>query len=205
MHCPTQLAFTQMDWLCSYTIQITVVSTLFWGWTSSLFSMYAYNIISLHCTLCLFSLHPFFSLHVFIHGFGWLFCLHVLCGMNWFFCFLFFVGFFWFVLVFFWMCICFLLFVLTFWSLVIWIFYIYFLLSPLFSPHLLNICSVCLVHFPYIFFYIFALKRPPKVALPWYSLPGLPWNETIFSLCSEVCGWNTLPFAHLMGWELFYP
>lgn len=167
-------------------------------WTSSLFSMYAYNIISLRSTLCLFSLHPFFSLHVFIH-LGWLFCLHVLCGMSvcLFFCFGFFGMCIWFLVFFFFF---------TFWSLVIWIFYIYFLLSPLFSPHLFHVSFFCVPCSLSIYFsYIFALKRPPKVALPWYSLPGLPWNETIFSLCSEVCGSNTLPFAHLMGWEPLCP
>lgn len=110
---------------------------------------------------------------------------------------------------FFGMCIWFLVFFyffFTFWSLVIWIFCIYFLLSPLFSPHLFHVSFFCVPCSLSIYFsYIFALKRPPKVALPWYSLPGLPWNETIFSLCSEVCGSNTLPFAHLMGWEPLYP
>lgn len=95
------------------------------------------------------------------------------------------------------------------------------LFSSLFFPDLLFLFSLsllCLCFFLHIFFfffflfhvlcrlsiyfsYIFALERPPKVALPSYSLPGLPWNETIFSLCSEVCGSNTLPFAHLVGWE----
>lgn len=75
---------------------------------------------------------------------------------------------------------------------------------PFFSPSFS--CFFCVPCSLSIYFsYIFALKRPPKVALPWYSLPGLPWNETIFSLCSEVCGSNTLPFAHLMGWEPLYP
>lgn len=62
---------------------------------------------------------------------------------------------------FFGMCIWFLVFFyffFTFWSLVIWIFCIYFLLSPLFSPHLFHVSSVCLVHFPYIFPIFLLLK-----------------------------------------------
>lgn len=70
-------------------------------------------------------------------------------------------------------------------------------LPPIFSLFLLYVpCSLSIY-----FSYTFALKRPPKVALLWYSLPGLPWSGTIFSLCSEVCGSNTLSFAYQMGWE----
>lgn len=168
-------------------------------WTSSLFSMYAYNIISLRSTLCLFSLHPFFSLHVFIH-LGWLFCLHVLCGMSvcLFFCFGFFGMCIWFLVFF---CLFFFFYILV----TCYLDLLYFSPEPpFFSPSFS--CFFCVPCSLSIYFsYIFALKRPPKVALPWYSLPGLPWNETIFSLCSEVCGSNTLPFAHLMGWEPLYP
>lgn len=92
---------------------------------------------------------------------------------------------------------------ITFFS---WSFIFIFSLPPmpvLFSPHLFFFFFLfhVLCRLSIYFSYIFALERPPKVALPSYSLPGLPWNETIFSLCSEVCGSNTLPFAHLVGWE----
>lgn len=183
------MVFAWVDCVSGYTTP-TIVPTLFWGESHS--SFLCLGTISSVCVSLCFPLILFLSLHVFIHlGFWWFFvCLFcfVWCGL-------------------FWMCMCFLWFVLLFLSLNILNFYFYFP-SPFCAP---SFCSPSFFLF-YVpcslsiyFSYIFALKRPPKVALLWYGLPGLPQNETIFSLCSEVCGSNTLSFAHLMGWEPLYP
>lgn len=189
--CPLQVVFARADCVCGYTIPATIVPTLFWGAPRYSFLCLG-TISSVYVSFCLcFPLIVFPSMHVFIHlGFWWFFCLFcfVWCGL-------------------FWECMYFLWFVLLFLSPNILIFYFYFPYSfctpSFFSPSLFLVYVPCSLSI--YFSYIFALKRPPKVALPWYSLPGLPWNETVFSLCSEVCGSNTLSFAHLMGWEPLYP
>lgn len=150
------------------------------------------TISSVYVSLCVCFHFILFSLCMFLSilGFGDFFFL-VLCGMDFFEC----------------VCPSFDLFY-YFHHLLSWSFIFIFSSPsvPLLSPHLFFFslfyvtCSLSIY-----FSYIFALKRPPKVALPSYSLPGLPWNETIFSLCSEVCGSNTLPFAHLVGWEPLCP
>lgn len=172
---------------CKGRLYLYSINCPFLGENTIILFPFLRTTLSVYVSLCLcFPSSLFLSLHILVHLAVWwfLFSWFGFCGME-----------------FFWMCVCFLWLFLLFLSLNIFIllFLFSFLISlpPIFSLFLLYVpCSLSIY-----FSYTFALKRPPKVALLWYSLPGLPWSGTIFSLCSEVCGSNTLSFAYQMGWE----